>query len=300
MADSSSGALVTVIGDLVEDVVVWTAGPTHAGTDNPAVIRRSRGGSGANVAVAVAAAGTAVRFIGRVGNDAAGCALEQDLAAAGVETLLQRDGRTGCVVVLVDAAGERTMFPDRAAAAELDAIAVDDLRGTHVLHLPLYGFLEPAAADHLRSAAATVRAGGGRVTIDLSASSAIDHLGPAAVAVLLGELAPAVVFANVDEAAAAGLTSMEPPSDGCFVIKAGPDPATIVHHGGRREHVAPAPIADVRDTTGAGDVFAGTFIAHWTAGATPAAACTAGHLAAAATLGTAGAPPGRPPEGGPP
>ena len=62
--------------------------------------------------------------------------------------------------------------------------------------------------------------------------------------------------------------------------------------------MAPAPIDDVRDTTGAGDVFAGTFIAHWAAGAAPAAACAAGHRAAAATLGTAGAPTGGPHRGG--
>ena len=289
-----------MIGDLVEDIVVWTAGPTRAGTDNPATVHRSRGGSGANVAVAVAATGTSVRFIGRVGDDAAGCALEQDVIAAGVEPHLQRAGRSGCVVVLVDAAGERTMFPDRAAAAELDTIDAAALAGTDVVHIPLYGFLEPAAADHLRAAAAAVCAGGGRITIDLSAVSAIEHLRPATVAALIAELAPVVVFANADEAAAAGLTAIEPPSGGCYVIKAGPDPTTIVHGDGRRELVAPASIADVRDTTGAGDVFAGTFIARWVAGAAPAVACAAGHRAAAATLATAGAPPGRPRRAGRP
>jgi sugar/nucleoside kinase (ribokinase family) len=289
---------VTVIGDLVEDVVVWTSRPPRAGTDNPATVRRSRGGSGANVAVAVAVAGAPARFVGRVGDDALGHMLEQDLVRAGVDTRLQRRGRTGCVVVLVDGSGERTMFPDRAAAAELGAIDDVVLAGTDVVHLPLYGFLEPASAEHVRSAAARVRAAGGRVTIDLSASSAVEHLGPAAVAALVHELSPAVVFANVDEAATAGLASFAPPRGGCFVIKAGARPATIVHDDGRREVVAPAPIADVRDTTGAGDAFAGTFIAHWARGASPGEACAAGHRAAAATLGTAGAPSGVPNRGG--
>jgi sugar/nucleoside kinase (ribokinase family) len=60
-----------------------------------------------------------------------------------VDARLQRGDRTGCVVVLVGVDGERTMFPDRAAAAELGAVAAQDLEGTTVLHLPLYGFADP-------------------------------------------------------------------------------------------------------------------------------------------------------------
>ena len=283
------GARVTVIGDLVEDVVVWTTAAIRNGTDNPASITRLRGGSGANVAAAAARAGIATRFIGCVGADDSGASLQAALMAEGVDTRLQHGGRTGCVVVLVGADGERTMFPDRAAAAELGPIAAGDLAGTTVLHLPLYGFLDPAAAGHLADAAAWVRAAGGVVTIDLSASSAVDALGVGTVHALIDELGPGVVFANREEAAAARLATIEPPSAGCFVVKAGAEPATVVHPGGRRDVVAAVPVAAVLDTTGAGDVFAGTFIARWADGAAPAEACAAGHLAAAATLGTAGA-----------
>jgi sugar/nucleoside kinase (ribokinase family) len=127
------------------------------------------------------------------------------------------------------------------------------------------------------------------VTIDLSASSVVERLGLPAVHALIDGLRPAVVFANRDEATAAGLATIEPPEDGCFVLKAGGDPAIIVHRGGRRDVVAPAPVASVRDTTGAGDVFAGTFIARWADGAAPADACAAAHRAAADTLGAPGA-----------
>ena len=63
------GVLVTV-GDLVEDVIVWSDGPTRHATDNPCVVRRSRGGSAANVA-AFASALMPARFIGCVGDDPA-------------------------------------------------------------------------------------------------------------------------------------------------------------------------------------------------------------------------------------
>ncbi|HEU4842301.1 MAG TPA: carbohydrate kinase family protein, partial [Ilumatobacteraceae bacterium] len=232
----------------------------------------------------------AVRFLGRVGDDPIGDLLGRELAGAGVDVRLQRGGRTGCVVVLVDADGERTMFPDRAAAGELGPIAVADLAGTALLHVPLYGFLEPAAAGHLREAAAVVAVGGGAVTLDLSATSAIDALGAGWVASLVADLRPAVVFANRDEAAQARLGALDPPPGSCFVVKDGPRPATIVHSGGRREVVAPTPIDDARDTTGAGDVFAGAFLASAVTGASPAAACAAGHRAASLTLHRPGAP----------
>lgn len=125
------------------------------------------------------------------------------------------------------------------------------------------------------------------MTVDLSATSVIEQLGPAAVTGLMGELRPTVVFANEDEAAAAGL-----PRDGgryLLVVKAGPDPATIVHPDGHRETVAPTARMRARDTTGAGDVFAGAFLARLAAGTTPGEACAAGHRAAAGTLMDAGA-----------
>ena len=45
----------------------------------------------------------------------------------------------------------------------------------------------------------------------------------------------------------------------------------------------------VRDTTGAGDAFAGGFLAACAAGADPRDACIAGHTAAAAVLTVPGA-----------
>jgi sugar/nucleoside kinase (ribokinase family) len=283
------GARVTVIGDLLDDVVVWTTGPVRVGTDNPASITRTRGGSGANVAVAAARAGASARFIGCVGDDDAGARLEAALVTEGVDARVQRGSRTGCVVVLVGRDGERTMFPDRAAAAELGAVAPHDLDGTTVLHLPLYGFADATPAHHLAAAAAFVRAAGASVTLDLSASSVVDALGTAATRALVDDLRPAVVFANRDEAASASLTTMTPRPGGCFVVKAGADPATIVHADGHREIVAPIPVPAVRDTTGAGDTFAGAFLASWASGATAFDACTVAHRAAARTLARPGA-----------
>ena len=63
--------MLAVVGDLVEDIVVWVGEPVRAATDTAAQVFRSRGGSAANVA-ALSAGLVPTRFIGRVGPDAAG------------------------------------------------------------------------------------------------------------------------------------------------------------------------------------------------------------------------------------
>src|SRR5262245_25381630 len=86
--------LVCVLGDLVADVVVEVVGPRRRGADTAARVVHRRGGSAANVAVAVVRAGGRARFVGRVGDDDVGTGLVAALAEAGVEPLVQRSGRT--------------------------------------------------------------------------------------------------------------------------------------------------------------------------------------------------------------
>ena len=170
-------AVLTVIGDLVEDIVVWTTAPSRHGTDNPASISRSRGGSAANVA-AKAAAMTPTRFVGRVGNDAAGASLVAALDATGVDVRVQRGGRTGSVVVVVDPGdGERTMYPDRGASAELASVDHEWLTGTTLLHVPAYGFTTEPAAGSILDAIEYVRRRGSQLSIDASAVSVIETFG---------------------------------------------------------------------------------------------------------------------------
>src|SRR5262245_41825123 len=182
--------MFAVIGDLLEDVVIHATGPPARGTDTTARIERRRGGSAANVAAAAALIGCPVRFIGRVGHDGLGEQLIARLADDGVDVRVQRAGRTGAVAVLVEPGGERTMFPDRAAAAELEAIDPTWLEDVTWLHLTGYSLCGEPAGSASVDAAQQVRSSGGRISVDVSSAAVIEAFGPTRFAEVLQAVAP--------------------------------------------------------------------------------------------------------------
>lgn len=290
-AGTTPAGVLAVVGDLVEDVVVWASEPLRAATDTAARVFRARGGSGANVA-ALAAPLVATRFIGRIGADAAGSALVDDLATAGVDVRVQRVGRTGTVVLLIDADGERTMFPDRGASAELAAVDPAWLDGVAWLHLPAYGLeREPMRGELVRLAAAAQQRGA-RVSVDASSTGLIAGLGVELALDLIRAIAPDVLFANEDEAALLGLAgggAVAASAAPTVIVKHGPLPTVVIVDGTIAERVDVAPQVDIRDLTGAGDAFAAGFLAATLRGSDAAAACLAGHASAASVLACPGA-----------
>ena len=277
--------MLCCIGDLVEDVVAWLNSGIAHGTDTDVEILRRRGGSAANVAVAAAEVGASVRFVGRVGADAIGAALVSDLETAGVDAVVQRAGRTGTIIVLVDASGERSMLPDRAAAAELDAVSVADLDGVDWLHIPAYSLVRGPLADVSIEAIRIVNERGGAVSIDVSSVAIIEEFGVTSFIELLATLDPTVVLCNRDEAAllkvsiAGGL-----PGIAITVVKDGGGDAVALDDSGLIASSPARKLSEVRDTTGAGDAFAAGFITGMMDGNDVEAALVNGHAVAAGVL----------------
>jgi len=250
--------VICTLGDLLLDVIVRTTGPLAAGADTSVETRVASGGQAANVASWVAELGEPARFIGRQAEDAAGTLVRSLLEGRGVEPAGPRvEGKTGVVVSLVGADGDRTMATDRGIAPELREDELDPawFEGCRWLHLSGYSLLADPIAGAALAAARLAREGGARVSVDLSSWSAIRARGPQVFRASLEELAPDVVFANEPEweliGGAYGLGETA-------VVKRGSRGVAVLGAGGSEEHTAVA--SEVVDTTGAGDALAAGFI----------------------------------------
>ena len=279
--------MIGTVGDLVEDVVVRLGGPVNVASDTDAVVVRRRGGSAANFACNVVRAGSRARFIGQVGDDPQGSQLLAALAAEGVEPAVRRRGRTGTIVVLVDAAGERTMLSDRGAAIDLDRPDRAWLDGLDTLHVPLYSLIGGALAATSTTLIGWAHERGIRVSIAASSSAVIAAHGRCASRMLLTSLRPDVLLCNELEASTlGGPGGLAAVGAGLTIVKQGADDC-LVNERARGTDVIAVPalrLADVRDTTGAGDAFAAGLLVALAGGAPAVDAVRRGHEVAAAAI----------------
>jgi len=277
--------VIGTLGDLVEDIAVRLSGPVNVASDTEAIIRRRRGGSAANTAVAVVRVGGRSRFIGQVGDDAIGAALAAEMTADGVDAVVRSGGRTGTIVVLVDHLGERTMLTDRGACADLGDPEPAWLDGLQVLHVPAYSLVGGRLAETAVTLVNLAHERGIIVSIDASSAALIEAYGATRMRALLWSLQPHVLLCNELEAqvlAAAG--GVDGIATAATVVKQGADPALVSVPGEGVTEVSVPPLAGVTDTTGAGDAFAAGFLLSVSGGALAIEAASAGHRAARAAI----------------
>jgi sugar/nucleoside kinase (ribokinase family) len=276
--------MLATLGDLVEDVVVRLDGPVNVASDTPAHISRRQGGSAANVAVAAGRLGSAARFLGQVGTDAIGSALLAELATESVDVaMVRRSGSTGTIVALVDQTGERSMLTDRRTCIDLSDPDPSWLDGVGALHVPLYSLATGAVAATAITTIGWAHDRNIDVSIDMSSSAVLRDMGIDRVRRLIADVRPDLILANLDEATTLHIDGT---ADGAVtIVKRGPDPA-VVHSPNKPSVEVPGlVVADVSDTTGAGDAFAAGVLTHaggWRRD--PVGACESGHRCAAALL----------------
>lgn len=276
------------VGDLVTDAVVWAGERLHRGSDTPARITHARGGSAANVAVAVAHSGFASTFVGQVGDDARGRGLVEELAAEGVTTRVRHDGTTGTIVVLVDADGERSFLSDRGASTNLSSVDENLLDGVDWLHIPGYSFMAGALSDTCHTLIGEAVERSIPISMSTSSESALIDFGREQFLELIRAVEPTLVVANRDEARLLLRDEQQFPKTTWTVVTHGQRPTVITHRNGEQRRISPPPV-DAVDSTGAGDAFTGGFIASMLHGETAIEAVNAGHRLAARTLQEPGA-----------
>ena len=260
--------MLCVIGDLVEDVVVWLPTALSYGTDTPSKIVRTRGGSASNVAVFAAAINGAInndsskefrsRLIAQVGDDALGDQLVASLETSKVDPCVVRSGRTGSIIVIVSSDGERTMLTDRAAATELEQAPENWHEDVSILHVPAYSLFSEPLSTAARKCIAVAHEKKIAVSIDASSTSLIKSFGITRFRELIAELNPKIFFCNTDEAEVLNLAA-QPLKLDIVVIKAGAAPTTLIFETASSA-VAVAPVGEITDSTGAGDAFAAGFL----------------------------------------
>ena len=243
--------VICTLGDLLLDVVVKLARPLAEGDDTNGETRAGAGGQAANVAAWAAALGADARFVGKRGADAAGELVQADLQRRAVGVFgPPPTGRNGVVVSLVDLDGSRTMVSDRGVAPEL---AVDELEREWFeecdwLHLSGYAVMREPIGAAAEEAARLARAGGSRISVDLSSVNVIREYGNDALAERCVRIRPDVVFGNEAEHAEVSVPAET------RIIKRGPAGAMI---DGRDLAAVPGAVVD---TTGAGDALAAGYL----------------------------------------
>ena len=282
--------MLCTIGDLIEDVVVWLSAEPNLGTDTDSMIQRTRGGSAANVAMFAALTGTESRFIGQVGNDALGQQLCSSLQQAGVDVCVVSEGRTGSIVVLVQPNGERTFLTDRGVASHLSLVNASLMANVGILHVPSYSLVtEPLASTSLLYIKAA-QSLGAVISLDASSTSVLEHFGVARYKSLIQSIQPQVFLCNEDEAGLLGVGATQGmPGAALTVIKRGAHSTLAISQNNERSEVAVAPVANIVDTTGAGDAFAAGFLPTFVASNDVEVAIARGHAIAARVLRSPGA-----------
>lgn len=274
-------------------------------TLNAAVYAAREGSAGA------AAPGLQVSYATALGDDALSDGLVARWQAEGVDTALVRrlPGRLpGLYLIEVDARGERrfSYWRDQAAArAHFDTPAADTPLEQAEPAIDLLFFsgislaiLPPAGRARLLGLAARLRARGAQVAFDNNhrprlwpdmATARAAHeaaLQVATVALLTLDDERLLWGCDSDAAALARTEALALPE---LVVKRGAQPTVVRGPDGRRHERPPPAVAQVVDTTAAGDAFAGTYLAQRLLGAAPADAAARANTVAAAVVQHPGA-----------
>lgn len=220
------------------------------------------GGSAANTIHGLAMLGVETAFIGSIGKDEFGDFFENDMKDAGVRTILsRRESPTGTAVALISTDSERTFATHLGAAVELgaDDLNPDDFKGYDILYLEGYLIYNKPLVEAVCRIAKNENM---IIALDLASYNVVESNLENFKEVI--EKYVDILFANEEEAKAyTGLgheEALDAMSRKCeiAVIKVGGEGSWIK----RKAEIIKIGTGEVtvKDTTGAGDLYAAGFL----------------------------------------
>ncbi len=226
---------------------------------------KASGGSAANTIHGLARLGVETAFIGHVGTDETGQFFHADMQEAGIKPLLAKsDTPTGIANGMITSDGERTFATYLGAAVELSENHLDASLFKGYDYLYVEGYLVQNE-QLLIKALELAQKEGLKIVLDLASYNVVE-----ANLALLGRILEQfvdIVFANEEEAKAFTGKSPEESVDilgrlcEVAVVKTGAK-GSLIRQGENLVKVEAIKV-EVKDTTGAGDLFAAGFLHGW-------------------------------------
>ncbi len=261
------------------------------------------GGSAANTMAGLASLGGKGAFIGKVRNDQLGGIFRHDIRAANVEFDTEpaiHGAPTARCLIFVTPDAQRTMQTFLGASQDLapDDIDPDTIAAAKVTYLEGYLWDPPEAKDAFRKAAELAHQAERMVALTLSDAFCVDRHRDDFMDLVLNHVD--ILFANEVEIVslyqAAGFDeALQQVRGHCRAVALTRSEKGSVVLSGDEIHVIDAqPVANVIDTTGAGDLYAAGFLFGLTRGLDLATSGRIGALAAAEVIGHFGARPETP------
>ena len=220
------------------------------------------GGSAANTIHGLAMLGAETGFIGSIGQDETGDFFEKDMKYAGIKTMLsRRDSITGTAVALISPDSQRTFATHLGAAVELGAedLHPDYFTGYEILYFEGYLITDILLVERACQLAKERKM---KIVIDLSSYNVVESNLSAFKKVV--EKYVDIIFANEEEARSftgfAPEEALDRLSQFCevSVVKVGSE-GSWIKRGNEIVKIAAGKVS-LKDTTGAGDLYASGFL----------------------------------------
>lgn len=234
------------------------------------------GGSAGNTAAGVASFGGRAAYFGKVARDHLGGIFTHDIRAQGVAfdtRPLDREPPTARSMIFVTPDGERSMNTYLGACVELGPDDVEPIKASNAKVTYFEGYLwdPPMAKEAIRQTAMLAHEAGREVAMTLSDSFCVDRYRDEFLDLMRSGTVD-IVFANASEIKS--LYQTESFDDAVALIRKDcklaavtrSEQGSVIVRGTETVMVNAAIVADLIDTTGAGDLYAAGFLHGYTQG----------------------------------